>query len=52
MFVPGAEANSAALLPEMDRLREKIEYEKQPNIAFEKENDQLQQQVNFFNFYQ
>ena len=30
---------------EIERLMEKIEYEKQPNIVFEKENNALQSKV-------
>ncbi len=33
------------LLKEIEKLKEKIEYEKQPNIAFESENEALQSQV-------
>jgi len=43
--VTGAERQNAELLAEVEKLKEAIEYEKQPNIVFEKENKQLQDEV-------
>ena len=41
----GVETSKKDLLSEIAKLKEMVEYEKQPNIAFEKENDALKTQV-------
>jgi len=43
--VVAADLSKAELLKEIDRLKEKVEYERQPSIVFENENDGLQQKV-------
>ena len=43
--VADVESSKKDLLTEIDELKEKIEYEKQPNIAFEKETEVLKSQV-------
>ena len=35
------EKEKAELIKEVERWKERVEYEKQPNIAFEKENEEL-----------
>ena len=35
------EKEKAELVKEVERWKERVEYEKQPNIAFEKENEEL-----------
>ena len=39
------ETSKKDLLAEIEKLKEAIEYEKQPNIAFEKESDALKSKV-------
>ena len=41
----GLESSKKDLLLEIEKLKEMVEYEKQPNIAFEKETDALKTQV-------
>ena len=41
----GVEISKKDLLVEIEKLKEAIEYEKQPNIAFEKESDALKSKV-------
>ena len=43
--VADVESSKKDMLTEIDELKEKIEYEKQPNIAFEKETEVLKSQV-------
>ena len=45
MSVLATDLSKAELLKEIDRLKEKVEYERQPSIVFETENDGLQQKV-------
>ena len=40
-----AEAEKAALLSDIEALKEKVEHERQPNIVFEKQNDDLKAKV-------
>lgn len=42
-----SERRNYELVQETKRLQKQVEYEKQPNIAFEKENEALQQKVTF-----
>ena len=41
----GVEISKKDLLAEIEKLKEAIEYEKQPNISFEKESDALKSKV-------
>ena len=41
----GIESQRKDLLKDIEKLKADIEYEKQPNIAFEKENEALEKQV-------
>ena len=42
---------SKELRTEIEKLQDAVEREKQPNIAFEKENDELQSHVSYNLFY-
>ena len=42
---PDADAKCADLESQIDKLAEKIEYEHQPNLVFEKQNKELQDKV-------
>lgn len=39
------EKEKAELYKEIEKWRERVEYEKQPNIAFEKENEEMRSKV-------